>query len=279
MSAMDIVGPTEDLAALFTAVDAAARARRDAAAKASADGEPHPDAGATLEALRFDVLADMAWSALNAGHLGCCNTPCAGAAQQHGTRHGRAASVNITVPFSTLIGLDDEPAVLAGYGPVTAEVARRVATEGTWRRILTDPASGAVLDYGTTRYVPPQHLTDHVIARDVTCRFPTCSWTAEACQLDHNVPFETDGTGGATAHHNLGPLHHRHHNDKTHHGFELSQPEPGLFVITTPAGLTYHVDPEAVGPIIGPPAAYGTVRDTGPPGAARQTPRSSDPPF
>ncbi len=252
MSAMEIVGPTEDLAALFTAADAAARARRDAAARASRDGQPHPDAGVTLEGLRFDALADMAWSALNAGHLGCCNVGCSGAAQPHGTRHGRAAAVNVTVPFSTLIGLDDEPAELAGYGPVSAEVARRIAAEGTWRRILTDSVSGAVLDYGTTRYVPPQHLIDHVIARDGTCRFPTCNWTAEACQLDHTIAFKADGAGGPTADHNLGAFHHRHHNDKTHHGFEVSQPEPGRFVITTPAGLSYHVDPEAVGPVLDP---------------------------
>lgn len=277
LSAMEIVGPTEDLAALFTAADAAARARRDAAARASRDHQPHLDAGVTLEALRFDVLADMAWSALNAGHLGCCNAGCSGATQPHGTRHGRAAAVNVTVPFSTLIGLDDEPAELAGYGPVSAEVARRIAAEGTWRRILTDPASGAVLDYGTTRYVPPQHLSDHVIARDVTCRFPTCSWTAEACQLDHTIPFETDGAGGPTADHNLGAFHHRHHNDKTHHGFEVSQPEPGRFVITTPAGLTYHVDPEAVGPILDLHTA--DVREASPPTSRPRPPNDGDLPF
>ncbi|HEX6196785.1 MAG TPA: HNH endonuclease signature motif containing protein [Jiangellaceae bacterium] len=156
-------------------------------------------------------------------------------------------------------------------------MARRIAAEGTWRRILTDPASGAVLDYGTTRYVPPQHLSDHVIARDVTCRFPTCSWTAEACQLDHTIPFETDGAGGPTADHNLGAFHHRHHNDKTHHGFEVSQPEPGRFVITTPAGLTYHVDPEAVGPILDLHTA--DVREASPPTSRPRPPNDGDLPF
>jgi hypothetical protein len=32
----------------------------------------------------------------------------------------------------------------------------------------------------------------------------------------------------------------------------VRQPRPGEFVINTPAGLTYHVDPEAVGPITDP---------------------------
>ena len=67
------------------------------------------------------------------------------------------------------------------------------------------------------------------------------------------MPHRPDGTGGPAAASNLGPLHRRHHQDKTHHGFEFSQPEPGAFVIITPAGLTYPVDPEIIGPVGDPP--------------------------
>jgi hypothetical protein len=105
MGSMQLCGPIEDLAALFTALDAAARARRDAAAKAAAEGGAHPDAGVPLEALRFDVLATAAMQALNVSHLGCCSDGCAGTAQRLGTRHGRVASVSVTVPFTTLIGI------------------------------------------------------------------------------------------------------------------------------------------------------------------------------
>ncbi len=252
MGSMQLYGPIDDLAALFTALDAAARARRDEAAKATAAGGADPDADVPLEALRFDALAGAAWAALNAGHLGCCAERCSGAAQRLGARHGRAATVNVTVPFTTLLGIGDEPGVLHGYGLIHPEVARRIAAEATWRRVLTDPVTGAVLDYGTTRYAAPQHLADHVIARDVTCRFPTCNWTAESCELDHTIPFKPDGSGGPTSHANFGALHDRHHLDKTHHGFEFVQPSPGEFLITTPAGFTYHIDPEDVGPIIDP---------------------------
>jgi hypothetical protein len=252
MGSMQLYGPIEDLAALFTALDAAARARRDVSAKAAAAAAVRPDADVPLEALRFDVLAATAWAALNAGHLGCCAQGCSSAAQRLGTRHGRKATVNVTVPFTTLLGIDDEPGVLHGYGLIHPAAARRIAAEGSWRRILTDPATGAVLDYGITRYAPAQHLAEHVITRDVTCRFPTCNWTAEACDLDHTVPFKSDGTGGgATSHANLGAFHDRHHYDKTHHGFGVRQPSPGEFVINTPAGLVYHVDPEIVGPVTG----------------------------
>jgi hypothetical protein len=254
MASMQLYGPIEDLAALFTAVDAAARARRDAATRTVSTGSPgQPDADTPLEALRFDALADAARAALNAGHLGCCAPGCSGSAQRLGSRQGRAATINVTVPFTTLIGIDDEPGVLTGYGLIHPEVARRIAADATWRRILTDPVTGAVLDFGTTRYTPPRHLADHVMARDVTCRFPTCNWTAEACQLDHTIAHRPDGTGGSTSAANLGPLHDRHHMDKTHHGFAFVQPGPGRFVITTPAGLTYHVEPEVVGPLIDRP--------------------------
>jgi Domain of unknown function (DUF222) len=205
----------EDMAALFTAVDAAARHIKTT----------DPDDPRTLEQVRADILADLGWSALQAGHLGCCNPACGHVAHRLGERRGRAAHVGVTVPISTLLGIDDHPAHLHGYGPITADVARRLAANGTWRRLLTDPASGALLDYGTTRYTPP----------------------ADSCDVDHTVPADQ---GGPTNPANNGPLHRTHHVDKTHHGWRLSQPEPGRFIWTSPTGHTYEVDPEIIGPLL-----------------------------
>jgi hypothetical protein len=154
----------------------------------------------------------------------------------------------VTVPISTLIGLDDRPGELDGYGPITAEAARRIAAHGVWRRLLTDPATGAVLDYGTTRYVPPKDLLDHVHARDHSCRFPTCSRPAWLCQFDHTIP--AGAPGWSTSDRNGGPLSAGCHNGKTHAGWRLDQPEPGRFRWTAPTGHRYQVDPEVVGPII-----------------------------
>ncbi|MGH9251798.1 MAG: DUF222 domain-containing protein, partial [Acidimicrobiales bacterium] len=172
--------------ALYTAVDAAARRHQKAT----------PDDKRTLDQLRADVLAGLGWSALHAGHLGCCHPSCAHMHQRLGSRRGRPATINVTVAYTTLIGVDDQPAHLEGYGPIGAEVARRIAAHGTWRRVLTDPATGAVLDVGRERYLPPPELAEHVIVRDQSCRFPTCAHPAEACDLDHTTPFEQ---GGATA--------------------------------------------------------------------------------
>jgi hypothetical protein len=240
MASLLIRLPAEDAAALYVAIDAAARQQQKAS----------PDDDRTLDQARADVLAGLGWSALRAGHLGCCHPACGHLNHSLGTRRGRPVAVNVTVAYSTLIGVDDRPAHLEGYGPITAEVARRLAADGVWRRLLTDPASGAVLDVGRQRYLPPAELAEHVIVRDQTCRFPTCGRSAEGCDLDHTIPWEH---GGVTSAANLGPLHRGHHNDKTHHGWRLHQPEPGRYVWTAPTGHTYDVDPEIVGLLPQPP--------------------------
>jgi hypothetical protein len=45
---------------------------------------------------------------------------------------------------------------------------------GTWRRLVTDPVTGQLLDYGQDTYRPPKDLAEFVIARDQTCTFPGC---------------------------------------------------------------------------------------------------------
>ena len=82
--------------------------------------------------------------------------------------------VHVTAPWTTLAGLDDHPAHLTGYGPITAEQARELAADATWRRILTDPASGTVRDVGRATYTPPAALAEFVRVRDGHCRFPGC---------------------------------------------------------------------------------------------------------
>lgn len=125
-------------------------------------------------------------------------------------------------------------------------MARRLARNGVWRRLLTDPATGRLIDYGTTRYTPPQDLRDVIIARDQTCVFPTCSQPAHRCQIDHTIPYP-DGPTGQT---NTGPPCGIHHDLKTHRGWLLEQPEEGLFIWTSPVGKRYENEPAQIGPII-----------------------------
>lgn len=163
-------------------------------------------------------------------------------------RQADRAQVRVTVALSTLMGVDDLPAELAGYGPVDATTARALAAGGVWRRLVTDPLSGTLLDVGRTRYRPPAALAEHVQTRDGTCARPGCPTPASACDLDHTVEFHgrpdaPDAPLGTTAHDNLSPLCRRDHRLKTDGGFVLRQREPGVLEWTTPTGHRYLVVP------------------------------------
>ncbi|MDQ2882815.1 MAG: 13E12 repeat family protein [Actinomycetota bacterium] len=82
--------------------------------------------------------------------------------------------MSVIVPITMLLGLDDQPGELVGYGPIPAELARQIAADDTWRRLLCDPVSGALLDHGRATYTPPAGLAEFVRARDVYCRNPIC---------------------------------------------------------------------------------------------------------
>lgn len=232
--------PAQDAAAIKAALDAgAATLKRRDDAGSSEGAAPRRTAGNR----RADVLAALAWAALSTGRVGGCE--CDGGLGLSSVR-GRPVTVNVTVSLETLLGENDEPGELAGYGPITAETARRLAADGTWRRIVTDPLSGAVLDVGRTRYTPPRDLADHVLARDQRCRWPTCDRpaTGVGIHLDHTIAFED---GGTTSHANLGPFCGKNHVDKHQAGWTVAQPEPGRFVFTSPTGHVYTTELEPVG--------------------------------
>ncbi|WP_433275667.1 DUF222 domain-containing protein [Pseudonocardia xinjiangensis] len=153
--------------------------------------------------------------------------------------------IRVTVPLDTLRGTSDEPGELAGYGPIPAEHARELAADpnSVWRRLVTDPLSGALLDYGTTRYRPPPHLTEHLIARHRYCQGPGCRVPADRCDLDHNIPFDPVAGEGPTSAANLGPKCRPHHRLKGMPGWSVSQYPDGTIIWTTPSGHTYRVDP------------------------------------
>lgn len=151
------------------------------------------------------------------------------------------AAIEVIVNADTLAGLDDRPAELVGHGAIPAEQARRLAADGVWRRLRTDPATGVVLDYGRTTYRPPQALADYVRARDRVCRFPTCHRPAGRADLDHQRRYRS---GGSTAAGNLWALCRRHHLLKDHHpGWSVCGDPGGSVTWTSPTGRTYTSEP------------------------------------
>ena len=152
--------------------------------------------------------------------------------------HRRPITVNVTIDLPTLLGLAENPGQLAGYGAIPASVARTLASDGKWRRFITDPQSGALLDYGRETYTPPQELVDFLIARDRTCRFPGCRQPAHRSDLDHAQSWES---GGETNVQNLGALCRRHHRMKTHGGWSVISNGDGSCDWKSPAGKEFHV--------------------------------------
>ncbi len=93
--------------------------------------------------------------------------------------------VNLVIDLDTLRGEADRIALLDGQ-PVPGEIGREVARFGSWwRRLVTDPVDGHLIDFGRTQYLP-EKLRRFVFARDGGCRTPYCGVHAESrLQLDH----------------------------------------------------------------------------------------------
>jgi len=152
--------------------------------------------------------------------------------------HRRPFTVSVAVDLPTLLGLAENPGQLAGYGPIPASVARRLAADATWQRFISDPTTGNLLDFGRETYLPPQELVDFLLARDRVCRFPGCRRTGQSLDIDHAKSWET---GGETNPANLGLLCRRHHRMKTHGGWSLDSNPNGSCLWKSPKGKTFFV--------------------------------------
>ena len=178
--------------------------------------------------------------------------------------------IQIVIPYSTLIGADDHPAELVGVGPIPASLARETAADGIWRRLVTDPLSGTLLDHGRTTYHPPAGLADHVRARDVHCRFPGCRRRAADAELDHVIAWSD---GGTTSEPNLAAYCTHHHRVKTHAaGWRVHAHPDGRLTWTTPTGHRHTTEPHDYRPDPAPEAPM-PVRDRRAPATA--SPRRS----
>jgi hypothetical protein len=155
---------------------------------------------------------------------------------------GRRPSIQVIVSLSTLLGLDEEPGDLTGYGPITAYTARALAADqsGTWRRLVTDPVTSQLLDFGTTTYRPPQALADFLIARDGVCVHPTCNHAGYRSDIDH---IQSASTGGPTNPANTAILCRRHHRLKHQTAWNYTANNNGTYTWTSPTGHHYQNQP------------------------------------
>ena len=163
------------------------------------------------------------------------------------SRRGLPATGGWSLPSSSRRSLPAvagvaEVRIGARSAAVPALTAWALAAGGTWRRLITDPVGGTVVDVDRTRYRPPAGLADLVRARDRACVFPTCQTPAERCDIDHLTAWSQ---GGTTSLDNLATLCEAHHRLKHTPGWALTRNNTsGTLSWHTPDKTVYQRHPD-----------------------------------
>ncbi|MFE5410806.1 DUF222 domain-containing protein [Microbacterium sp. NPDC056569] len=177
----------------------------------------------SLDELRADIFVDMVLTGAPTGH------------GEGGTLASIRAEVQITVPVLTAAGNGNEPALLAGYGPIDAETARELAAGAAgWDRVMYHPHSG--LPMAVDRYRASAALKRFLRARDERCRFPGCRRRPSKADIDHTVDR---ALGGETVDENLAHLCRRHHTLKHATVWRVRQLGDGVLEWTSPTRRRY----------------------------------------
>jgi hypothetical protein len=165
--------------------------------------------------------------------------------------------IQVVVGLDTLTGTDDLPGELVGYGPVPAGLAREAAADGVWKRLVTDPVSGALLDHGRQTCRPPAALNDFVRARDQICRHPICTRRTPDADLDHHQRWEHHG---GTEKANLFEHCRHHHVLEENEAWEVITNPDGSPTWATPTGCRYTSEPIDYRPFTDPARTSEQVR-------------------
>ncbi|MDQ0767537.1 hypothetical protein QF031_000286 [Pseudarthrobacter defluvii] len=208
-------------------------------ATATARGLQGPDEPRTLAQLRPDIAASLL---LGAGH-----TTQTGKPTEVGQVPTPRADVLVMVPVFALFGVTDEPAILDGFGPIPASMARKLVGDGadSFYRVLVDPRDGAPLEIGRKNYRLTEAIKRWIRLRDAKCTFPGCTNRTPDNETDHLTAWEHGGTTGIS---NLAQLCPKHHRLKHHSQWQpdpVTQKDPPGW--TSPTGRHYkpeQPDPE-----------------------------------
>jgi hypothetical protein len=157
----------------------------------------------------------------------------------------RRGAVEIQVKLTTLMCLNEDPALIPGFGPVIADIARQVAfdqeTKPAWLWSVTDD-QGNLLHHGHTKRRPNATEKAFVKARDKTCRAPGCRRKATWCDDDHRREYQH---GGPSHRGNLCVLCRHHHRLRHERGFRVTNIHGSTNMWTAPNGHFYLVRPDA----------------------------------
>lgn len=206
---------------------------------------------------RNQIMADLYYARLTGRE---CAAPDAVSGDDAGDADGPfdvPVEVNLVLTDTTLFGGDHEPALLQGYGPIPAALARRVVRDTTcsvWlRRLYTRPGDGALVAMDSRSRAFPDGLRRFLILRDQTCRTPWCD--APIRHADH-VTGVADG--GETSAGNGQGLCAACNYAKALPGWSACVGRYGETETTTPTGHTYSSLPP---PLPGAPHRPGRPPD------------------
>ncbi|WP_457947891.1 DUF222 domain-containing protein [Pseudarthrobacter sp. alpha12b] len=209
---------------------------------ATARGLQGPTEERTLTQLRPDIAASLLLGAGTAKELSEVPTP--------------RADVLVTVPVLSLLGQTDEPAVLDGFGPIPASMARRLVADGadSFYRVLVDPRDGAPLEIGRKNYRLTETIKRWIRMRDAKCTFPGCTNRTPDNDTDHLTAWQHGGITNVSNLAQLCPKHHRlkHHGRWTPDPANKNEP-PGW---TSPTGRHYNAEQQDAEPTPWPPGTW-----------------------
>lgn len=149
-----------------------------------------------------------------------------------GRRRGFRPRVVVHAPLDVLLGATNgDVAEIAGVGPISAEVARRLACDANVI-LSVEGRDGSILDQGRARRDPTVAQRIEIDRRDKGCRFPSCLFT-EFTDVHHMRHWTK---GGETNLDNLLTLCGRHHSAVHELGWTMAGDANEVVTFTSPHG-------------------------------------------
>ncbi|MEP7091064.1 MAG: hypothetical protein ABI776_13265 [Nocardioidaceae bacterium] len=141
-------------------------------------------------------------------------------------------------------------AACEGVGPVTAA---QVADLLGHHHVTVRPVLDLRDQVPVTAYEVPAEMAEAISMWRLPSVFPWSHTESPRVDLDHNRPYvppERGGRAGQTRIGNLGPMVRFGHRVKTHgRGWQMRQPQPGVYLFRTPHGYWFRVDHDGSHPL------------------------------
>lgn len=208
------------------------------AKQAAAQGDPRTRGQVMADAL-VALVTGTAGNTATAGNTGTTEGDEAPPGPEVPIPRTPAVTVNLVMSALSLFGGDDTSAVVCGYGPVPAQIARRLVAsaaeaDAAWvRRLYRHPDGSELVAMDSRSRLFPSGLAAMIRLGDQVCATPWCD--APIRHTDHVRPW---ARGGETSFRNGQGLCEHCNLVKEDAGFATERDGPRT-TITTPTGHRY----------------------------------------